>query len=433
MKKSIFALVFVLFAGILLIGFNFSDEDPQDIAPSLTINNGNGSGADTNPPAGFPYPTVFNFNYVSQPNGMPTGTVGAMWLGGKYYFNRWNSTWVYRYNDNGPGGGPGTFADSLSYVGSCRDLASDGTFLYGGPATTVLYRFNPETMATLKTFNLAGGSTRAVAWDPNRKGFWNTNFGGNIFFHDTNGVLKQTITSSLTAKYGMGFDSTSSPDSAFLWVWNQATTQNQLVKYHIQSGTVKATYTFTLVGTLGIAGGAEVVQKGSQLLLLANYQNYAMVGYKLKDIASAPRVWTEQTSPVTTALYSVSAVDDNIAWACGASGKVLRTTDKGVTWTNVSGTLPTAYAFYNIFAWDANIALATASPTAGDYVYRTSNGGANWTEVFNLAGGFGNGLWMTDANTAYHVGDPVGGNWMLKKSTNGGINWTDWATVPTTQ
>jgi len=144
------------------------------------------------------------------------------------------------------------------------------------------------------------------------------------------------------------------------------------------------------------------------------------------------RVWTEQTSPVTTALYSVSAVSNDVAWACGAGGKVIRTTNKGITWTNVSGTLPTAYSFYAIFAWDANIALATASPAAGDYVYRTSDGGATWTQVYNLAGGFGNGLWMTDANTAYHVGDPVGGNWMLQKSTNGGVNWFTWATVAST-
>ncbi|MFA5012031.1 MAG: choice-of-anchor J domain-containing protein [Ignavibacteria bacterium] len=143
--------------------------------------------------------------------------------------------------------------------------------------------------------------------------------------------------------------------------------------------------------------------------------------------------WTEQVSGITTTLYSVSAVNDDIAWACGASGKVLRTTNKGATWTNVSGNLPTSAPLYNIFAWDANVALATASPTAGNYIYRTSNGGANWTEVNFQAGGFGNGLWMTDANTAYHVGDPVGGNWTFLKSTNGGVNWTTWATVPTTQ
>jgi photosystem II stability/assembly factor-like uncharacterized protein len=156
------------------------------------------------------------------------------------------------------------------------------------------------------------------------------------------------------------------------------------------------------------------------------------VNFGVDVVPAVSNVWSEQTSPVTTALYSVSAVSNDVAWACGAGGKVVRTTNKGVTWTNVSGNLPTAYSFYAIYAWDANIALATASPAAGDYVYRTSNGGVNWTQVFNLAGGFGNGLWMTDANTAYHVGDPVGGNWMLKKSTDGGVTWTDWATVAST-
>ena len=42
--------------------------------------------------------------------------------------------------------------------------------------------------------------------------------------------------------------------------------------------------------------------------------------------------WSEQTSPVTTLLYSVSAVDNNIVWACGNGGKVLRTTNSGATW-----------------------------------------------------------------------------------------------------
>jgi hypothetical protein len=39
---------------------------------------------------------------------------------------------------------------------------------------------------------------------------------------------------------------------------------------------------------------------------------------------------------------------------------------------------------------------------------------------------------MTDSLTEYYMGDPQGGNWDLKKSTNGGANWATWATVPTT-
>lgn len=289
-KKSITVMAILAVAITLTYGFiQFNDDPYSDRAPVVRTNN-SGTTADTITPVGFPYPTAFNFNYAGI-GGMNAGTVGAMWFNGKYYFNRWNSTYIYRYNDNGPGGGPGTLFDSLTYVGNCRDLTTDGTFLYGGPASTVLYRLNPNTGATLKTFTLTGGSTRAIAWDPNRKGFWNTNFSGGIFFHDTTGVLRRTITSTLSGKYGMGWDSSSTPGQAFLWVWSQdfsipTDTTNLLTKINITTGAVVNTYVINING-VGIAGGAEVVAKGNQLLMLCNYQNYALVGYKLKDLAPA--------------------------------------------------------------------------------------------------------------------------------------------------
>jgi len=427
MKKKNFLIVMVavLFVSVFSIGFYFDGDPNADVAPFVTSINP--STADTIPPGGFPYATLFNFNYQTVP-GMNGGTVGAMFFGGKYYFNRWNGTTVYRYNNNGPGGGPGTLADSLTYIGSCRDLATDGVFIYGGTASTTLYRFDPNTMATLKTFTLAGGATRALAWDPNRKGFWNTNFSGNIFFHDTNGVLVTQITSTLAGKYGLGFDSTTSQDSAFLWVWNQgsSSTTNELYKIHIQSGTVKETYIFTLTGaSIGIAGGAEVIANvvPNKLVLLLNYQNFALVGYNLKNLTVTPPSWSEQNSGLTTALYSVSAVDDNVAWVCGAGGKVLRTTNKGQNWLDASGNLPATTDMYNIWGIDANTALVTGSPAAGSYMWRTTNGGANWTQVFFESGGFGDGIWMTSATNGFFYGDPVGGRWSLWKTSNGGVNW----------
>ena len=149
-------------------------------------------------------------------------------------------------------------------------------------------------------------------------------------------------------------------------------------------------------------------------------------------IPSVPTgTWTEQTSGLTSVLYSVSAVSDDVAWVCGAAGKVLRTTNKGVAWTNVSGTLPTAAALYNIFAWDANTAVVTGVTSTNTSIYQTSNGGTTWT-VANTHAGFGDDMFMTDANTAYFIGDPAGGNWDLLKSTNAGLNWGTWATLPTT-
>ena len=432
MKKTI--LSFALVATIALLGFVLGQPDPYaDRAP---ISGVQVTSPDTIPPTGFPYPTLFNWNYSTIP-GVSGGTVGAMFFNGKYYLNSWSGTKVYRYNNNGPGGGPGTLADSLTYVGGCRDLTCDDNFIYGGNASTSIYRFDPNTMATLKTFTLTGGSTRAIAWDPNRKGFWNTGFSGNLLFHDTNGVLKTQITSTLAGKYGLCFDSTSSADSAFLWVWDQTSTaQNGLYKYHIQSGTLKASYLFTLTATsIGTAGGAEIIANAvpGTLTLLLNYQNFALVGYNMKNLNQIPTgTWTEQTSGTTVALYSVSAVNDNVAWTCGASGVVLKTINKGVNWVNVTGNIPTSLPLYCIFGWDANNAIVTGTSSGGTMsLYVTSNGGTNWT-LANTHAGFGDDLWMTSATNGYYIGDPISGNWDLLASTNGGFNWSTWATVPTT-
>ena len=49
------------------------------------------------------------------------------------------------------------------------------------------------------------------------------------------------------------------------------------------------------------------------------------------SFSTASAQWSEQTTPVTTALYSVSAVDNNVVWACGTLAKVIRTTNGGST------------------------------------------------------------------------------------------------------
>ncbi|MBV6397865.1 MAG: T9SS type A sorting domain-containing protein [Ignavibacteria bacterium] len=294
MKKLIYPLMSICALTLLLWGYSFQGDPNSEMAPVTTqLTFGNNSTPDTTPPGNFPYPVKFTFNYSAIP-GVSGGTVGAFYHDGKYFFNRWNNSTLYRFNADGPGGGPGTLADSnTNYAGQIRDLTTDGNFLFGGRAASTLYRmdFNGNTITTK---NIPGAQFRAIAWDPNRKGFWNTNFSGNITCYDTNGTLLGAIPSTLSGKYGLAFDSTSSSDSAFLWVWNQETsqTENSLNKYHIASGTLVTTYMFTLPppsGT-GIAGGAEAVQIGNQFVLLLNYQNFALGGYILKESGPPPPV-----------------------------------------------------------------------------------------------------------------------------------------------
>jgi photosystem II stability/assembly factor-like uncharacterized protein len=140
----------------------------------------------------------------------------------------------------------------------------------------------------------------------------------------------------------------------------------------------------------------------------------------------AQAVWSEQTSPVPNfILYTVSVVDNNVAWIGGQAGTVLRTTDGGATWTSVGGGAIGATDVYNIFGVDAQNAVAAGYDGATTYMWTTTDGGSTWTQVYSNSGGFMDAIWMFDANNGFAYGDPspLGGNWELYNTTDGGATW----------
>ena len=217
-----------------------------------------------------------------------------------------------------------------------------------------------------------------------------------------------------------------------------------------------ANFTITVVATTNPANSSDTnwtqykfrlgdfVSNGASIYIgfrewvLDNLNDGSAYQLDLVSVYPAPvtNSWSEQTTGTANSLYSVSVVNDNVAWTCGATGKVYRTTNSGGSWPDVSGNLPTANPFYCIYAYSVNTAIAVTSPAAGGSanVWQTNNGGTNWTNVYSYTGSaaFGDALWMTDSLNEYYMGDPQGGNWDLKKSSNGGANWATWATVPTT-
>ena len=133
--------------------------------------------------------------------------------------------------------------------------------------------------------------------------------------------------------------------------------------------------------------------------------------------------WVNQTSGTTQQFYSVKAVSDQIVWAAGANATVRRTTNGGTTWTDanpnpgvISGIV------YAIEAIDADNAWCTTSPAA-TFIFKTTNGGVNWVQVFTQTGGFINGISFSDANNGFAEGDPVGGRWSLWKTSDAGTTW----------
>lgn len=144
--------------------------------------------------------------------------------------------------------------------------------------------------------------------------------------------------------------------------------------------------------------------------------------YSLNVLISQP--WTEVTTGVTTPLTSVSHYDNSNAWTCGNNGVVLRSTNQGLAWSNVSGNgLPSNISLVNIYGVSTSTALTAGYIGSTTYVYKTSNSGANWTLVFTQPNGFINGIWFNGSSNGFMTGDPVGGRWSLWKTTNGGNNW----------
>ncbi|MBK6507980.1 MAG: hypothetical protein IPG02_20615 [Ignavibacteria bacterium] len=64
--------------------------------------------------------------------------------------------------------------------------------------------------------------------------------------------------------------------------------------------------------------------------------------------------------------------------------------------------------------------------TVAGSIYRTTNGGFNWTLQFSVSGSFSTGIKMFDANYGIYYGDPTaaGQPYQLRYTTNGGTNWT---------
>lgn len=300
------SLLFVLFLSLSLTTFinaqdySIMDFDPEAIAVQ----------ADTIPAANFPFPTLFNFHYSTI--GTPAingGTVGAMYFNNLFYLNRWNSTMLYRYN--GGQSGPTTLSDSGVYQGSIRDLTTDGSFLFGSPASTTIHIMNANGISQ-GTITSAGGVARAIAYSADENVFFVCDFANNIgVINAVSGALVRTLTgtSTIASKYGMAY-SNAANDVPAVWVWGQGTTANPfntLTKINPQTGAVLATYLFgpypVPVGSTshsGIAGGAEVCWIGDKLVLILNHQNWAVTGYVLDVVVPVELTSFTGTSNGTT-------------------------------------------------------------------------------------------------------------------------------------
>ncbi|MCC7158312.1 MAG: T9SS type A sorting domain-containing protein [Ignavibacteria bacterium] len=133
----------------------------------------------------------------------------------------------------------------------------------------------------------------------------------------------------------------------------------------------------------------------------------------------------------------ISVLNQNTAWVCGGTGgvpKIYRTTNGGVNFTDVTGSL-TGPEFYSIWVVDANTCLVgdggAVGGTGGNAkIWRTTDGGTSWNTVLTTGGtaGFWNGIAGSPTNRSFVYAQSdagtTNGPQIVATSTNGGANWT---------
>jgi hypothetical protein len=151
----------------------------------------------------------------------------------------------------------------------------------------------------------------------------------------------------------------------------------------------------------------------------------------LVSMAVAQSPWTLQTSPTTQRLRAMRPVSAQVVWACGNAGAVVRTVDGGATWQ--LKTAPDAtFNMYGLDAIDSSTAwvmgtAASVGVTGDSRIWKTTNGGATWTEQLKIADSWADGVRFLDANNGVAIGDPAAATkskMTIFTTSNGGTTWT---------
>jgi len=133
-----------------------------------------------------------------------------------------------------------------------------------------------------------------------------------------------------------------------------------------------------------------------------------------------------QHSGTAARLQAVSAVDSSVAWASGVDGTWTRTLDGGRSWEVGSVAGADSLQFRDVYAVSADTAYLLSAGT-GDQsrIYRTTDGGANWTLEFvnPIADAFFDcfAFWEPTAGIAFS--DAVDGRFVAVR-TEDGDQWT---------
>jgi len=136
---------------------------------------------------------------------------------------------------------------------------------------------------------------------------------------------------------------------------------------------------------------------------------------------------TQQVSGTDALLIAVHPVNDKIAWASGARGTWVRTTDGGRTWVTGQVAGAESLQFRDVHAFDSLTAYLLSIGNGPDSrIYKTTDGGASWALQFQNpdSAAFFDCFDFWDEDNGLAVSDAVNGEIVIRETTNGGLRWS---------
>jgi hypothetical protein len=163
-----------------------------------------------------PWDLQFNFD-VTVASGA-AGNAGAECDGQYYYTTRWASNLIHKYDLTG------ALIEEFSIPGvtGLRDLAFDGTYMYGGAAANTIYQMDFVNKTLVSTIT-SPQAVRSIAYDEGQNGLWVANWDTDIALINMSGGTITSIpatTHGLAGIYGTAYDNWST-GGPFLWIFDQ--------------------------------------------------------------------------------------------------------------------------------------------------------------------------------------------------------------------
>ena len=187
------------------------------------------------------------------PCGDGSGEAGAETDGVKIYTTKWNGSasagTFFSYELDGTFNGDFT----ISGCGNIRDLAFDGTYMYGADATSKIWQMDFNNQSLVSTL-VCPTAVRAIAYDDDQDAFYVNNWSTNITLVDRSGnVINSWPIGAFGSFYGMAYDAFQPGADPMVWGFSQDGSGGVLVQHDAATGAATGV-TYDVVSELGVAG-----------------------------------------------------------------------------------------------------------------------------------------------------------------------------------